>query len=544
MKKQAKNTTIQNLTKQEKLSKEHVLPKHIVNHNQTIAFLQSLLTIPYSKEEIIFNIGLELVGENTNIFYNKFLSEYSYKKIAIKNAPKEEFDLLGAAYQFLNTKYENLSMGSFYTSRELAHEMTKDLTFDKNETLIDPSCGSGVFLFAADIPEDRIFGVDFDPIAVMIAKFNFFIKFPDAKLYPQIYQSDFIDWYLNNKNSRYTYIVGNPPYGANLDLSKLHSKYITTGESFSYFIEYSFYMLEENGLLSYLLPESILNVKRHVDIRDFILDKANLTKIKKYDTKFAGVMSDIYQIDLDEKKTKKMSFISSGKTYSIQKASFKELKNHIFTPLTKEDADIIHKVKTKSSNSLSGSTFALGVVTGDNAKKLLGAPNAKTEPIFTGKEIEKYSFLPVKKHIVFDRSNLQQVAPDAIYRAEEKIVYKVITKRIKVAIDVTKSLTSSSANIIIPNVPNNNVYSVAILLNSELYTFINQKLHGSVNKMSKENFEALPFPNFTKKQLSEIKNLIHQYSQGNLEESVLQNFVYTFFTITEKEKAYIQANIS
>ena len=543
MKNQAKNTTIQNIKKRNKLSQEHILPKHIVNHSKTIAFLQSLLAIDASKEEILYNIGEELVGANSNYFYKQFISEYNYKKITINNIPKEEFDLLGAAYQFLNTKYENLSMGSFYTSKDLAYEMTSFLSFEDGETLLDPSCGSGVFLFASDVPEDRIIGVDFDPIAVMIAKFNFFIKFPNPSLYPQIYESDFIDWYIANKENRYTYIVGNPPYGANLDISKLRSEHIITGESFSYFIEYSFYLLEERGLLSYLLPESLLNVKRHMDIRDFILDKTNLTKIKKYDNKFSGVMSDIYQIDLNKKKTKSMMFLLNGAKNTIQKDAFKELKNHIFTPLTKEDLLIIHKVKSVCKNSLLGSDFALGVVTGDNATKLLDTPHKLTEPIFTGKELDKYKFLPVKKHIVFDRSQLQQVAPEFIYRAKEKLVYKVITKRIKVVIDLNQRLTSSSANIIVPKVPDNNIYSVALLLNSDLYTFINQKLHGSVNKMSKENFEALPFPSFTEKELSNIKAMVEKYISGQVEEKVLQEYVFDFFKITQQQKNHIIKNI-
>ena len=378
MKKVATNTTIQNLTKRNKLSKEHVLPKHIVSHIKTISFLQSLLIIEESKEAIIYNLGKKLVGNNNNVFYNQFISEYSYIDIEIENIPIGEFDLLGASYQFLNTKYENLSMGSFYTSKELAYEMTSHLSFDKDETLIDLSCGSGVFLFAADIPQNKIIGIDFDPIAVMIAKFNFFIKFPNAFIYPKIYESDFIDWYLAYKYKKYTYIVGNPLYGANLNLSKIHSDYIKTGESFSYFIEYSYYLLEDGGLLSYLLPESILNVKRHMDIRDFILDKTNLTKIKKYDTKFAGVMSDIYQLDLNKKKTKTMEFISGTSKNIIKKESFKNLKNHIFTSLNKEDFNIIYKVKTKGPNSLIGSEFAIGIVTGDNAKKLLDKPTDKT----------------------------------------------------------------------------------------------------------------------------------------------------------------------
>lgn len=537
------NTTIRNLTKQSRLTTEHVFPKHIVSHPSTTRFLSSLLLLNLPKEEIIYNLGKQLLANNSNPVVQTFLEERSYPSFTFSDVP-EEFDLLGAVYQYLNSKYENLTMGSFYTSYKLARVITQGMKFDEGQTLIDPSCGSGVFLFASDAPPEQLYGVDFDPIAVMIAKFNFFLKFPDATVYPKIYHADFLDWYKNNQDKKFTHVVGNPPYGANLDLSTMKSPNILTGESFSYFIEYGFYMLEDEGTLNYLLPESLLNVKRHIDIRDFILDKTNLTKIKKYDTKFAGVMSDIYEIQLDKKSnTETLQFIADGSTEVTVKQSFKELKNHIFAPVTRQDADIISKVKSRATATLKGSLFGLGVVTGDNATKLLDAPSDETEIIFTGKEIEKYRFIGHKKHIVFDRTKLQQVAPDFIYRAEAKLVYKVISKRLKVVIDLSQSLTSSSANIIVPNIAHNTVYSVALLLNSDLYSFLNQKLHGSTNKVSRDNLEALPFPEFTPEQLVEIQSLVESYLKGETLETVLQKYVVDYFSISAGEEKHIQESI-
>lgn len=521
-----------------------MFPKHIVKSPESVSFLRSLLDLSETKQEILFSLGVQLVGDNDNINYLSFLSEYDYQVVKFDGVPVGEFDLLGAAYQFMNTKFENLAMGSFYTSRELAAELTSGMSFDGGETLFDPSCGSGVFLFASDAPEDKIFGVDFDPIAVMIAKFNFFLKFPDASVYPNIYESGFLEWFVSNKDRRFTYIVGNPPYGANLDLSEVKSSNIVTGESFSYFIEYGFYLLEQGGLLSYLVPEALLNVRRHVDVRDFIMNNASLVKVRRHKQRFAGVMSDIYQVDIDHSGAGNVEFLVDGEVKFVDRNIFKTLRNRIFTALTVEDFEIIDKVKLLSPNSLAGSAFALGVVTGDNASRLLDSPTDNTEPIFTGKEISKYVFLPVNKHIVFDRSKLQQVAPDVMYRAPEKLVYKVISKQMKVAIDLSGSLTSSSANIIIPTVEGNNVYSVALLLNSELYSFLNQKLHGSVNKMSKEGFEALPLPAFSDTVLAEIQELVERHISGQVSEEVLQSFVYDFFSIGAVQREYVKANIA
>jgi len=536
MKRIFKNTTTQNISKKEKLSKEHIIPNHLIIDCKTKKFLQSLFEIEEKKEVILFNIGKFLVKDKDNKFFKMFISEYDYTNIEIKNIPTNEFDLLGIVYQFLNTKFENLSKGSFYTKKEIAYEMTSHLKFDKNQTLADFSCGSGTFLFSADVPQNQLIGVDNDPIAIMIAKFNFFIKFPKAKLYPKIYEDDFLNWFLKNDDKKFNYIVGNPPYGANLNLTNIHSAFIKTGESFSYFIEFGSYLLEDNGIISYLLPESFLNVKRHIDIRDFILNKLNLTKIKKYDGKFSGVMSDIYQVEINKNENENMEFNNGNEICILNEKIFKQSKNHIFSFFNEKDVQIIDKVMQKSSTNLKNSKFGLGIVTGDNVNKLLDIPNRNTEKIYTGKEIEKYKFLPNKKYIIFDRRNLQQVAPDYIYRSKEKLVYKAIGYNIKVAIDFSGSLTSNSANIIIPNIHNNNIYSVALLLNSDLYSFLNKKLHGGVNKVLKENLQNLPMPYFSEEELVKIEIMVKDFIFGKIQEKKLQDFVYEYFDISEEER--------
>ena len=544
MKKIIKNTTTRNKTKKEKLSKEHIYPKHLISDKKTILFLTGLLEINEDKESILFNIGKSLVTNHKNTFFNEFISEYEYPEIKIENIPNNEFDLLGIVYQFLNTKYENLSKGSFYTKKEMAREMCDSFVFDNGQELIDLSCGSGVFLFSSDAPPEQLIGIDYDPIAVMIAKFNFFIKFPDTSIYPRIYNEDFIKWYSKNKNKRFDYIVGNPPYGAELDLTNEESNIIKTGESFSYFIEYGSKLLKENGVISYLLPESFLNVKRHNDIRDYILDELNLVKIKRYDGKFSGVMSDIYQVVINKKSDEKVEFIldNNNITY-IKKKSFKKLKNHIFAYFNNQDFSIISKVKIKEKTNLKNSVFGLGVVTGNNKEKLLDSPTSNSEVIYTGKEVKKYTLGKPKKFIVFERNNLQQVAPDDIYRADEKIVYKVISDKIKVAIDFSKSLTSNSANILIPKVEKNNIYSISLLLNSKLYNFINKKLYGGVNKIAKENLQDLPIPFFNENELKKIKLLVENFINNNIEEEKLDDFVYDIFNISNDEREYIESII-
>jgi predicted RNA methylase len=535
-----KNTTIQNKTKQNRLSNEHIVPAHYLTNKESSSFLKSLIGYKNMKDDVLFSIGSYLVRDNDNPSLKKFLSEYSYEKIDIPNIPENEFDLLGSVYQYLNSKKENLERGSFYTNHEIARDFVKDLDFNSNQTIIDPACGSGAFLFSSDASSNQIYGVDNDPIAVMIAKFNYFIKFPDAE-YPNIFHDDFLVWYLNNIELDFDYVMGNPPYGATLNLSNIKSRYIKSGESFSYFVELGSKLLKENGILRYLLPESILNVKKHHDIRKFMLNHVNLTHIKKYETKFSGVMSDLYMLELDvSKNTDYLIFSNNISSTKVPKNVYRDLKNNVFTHFTSYDISIIEKVKKIQGHSLFNSIYGLGVVTGNNKEKLLDTPVDNSEPIYTGKEVFKYNLKTPTKHIIFDRDNLQQVASNSLYRAPKKLVYKTINKHIKVAIDESGSLTTNSANILIPNIVELDIYTIMGILNSQLYSYLNIKLFGGVNKIAKENLQALPIPKLSIEENNYIKELVMGIIENNSDDNILQNYINkNIFNLSDSEVSYI-----
>jgi predicted RNA methylase len=532
------NTTIQNRTKGHKLRATHVVPHHHTDASGLSEFLKMLKESPFTKEQLLYSIGLELLSDNRNPAVAQFLDEYQFERVEVPNIPIGAFDLLGSAYQYLNSKMENLKQGIFYTGKDLTLRLTTDLAFDKGQVILDPACGSGSFLFRSAAPPTQLVGIDSDPIGVMIAKFNYFLKFPDAPP-PQLFCSDFFSWAKKHSGNEFDYIIGNPPFGANLDLSELESRFISSGESFSYFIEYSYQLLARDGRLRFIVPESLLNVKRHTDVRDFILDHTNLNKITWFSKRFAGVMSDVYMIELDKRKGTHTLFEGTA-TVNIDRRVFKKLKNHIFVSLNDRDLNIIEKVEAKKSFDLSNSIFGLGVVTGNNSEALSETPRAGLEPIFTGKEVAKYRLLPPTKYLKFDRDSLQQVAPDEIYRAESKLIYKTISKTLRFALDETGALSTNSANIVIPQVPGYHAMTVMAFLNSDIYSFLYLKLFGGVNKIGKEHLLSLPLPRITPTQRKKIDGLCQAVIDGEPDDK-LQHYVHhTIFGLTEAEIEYVR----
>ena len=220
--------------------------------------------------------------------------------------------------------------------------------------------------------------------------------------------------------------------------------------------------------------------------------------------------------------------------------TFRDLKNHIFVQLSDTDLSIIEKTNSKKSFDLSKSTFGLGVVTGNNSEFLSDLPRFGFEPIYTGKEVTRYQLLRPNKYIKFDRDSLQQVAPDEIYRTESKLIYKTICKTLRFALDESGSLTTNSANIVIPRIPGYDATSVMAILNSDLYSFLYIKLFGGVNKIGKEHLMALPFPKISVSDHKKIAKLCDAAIAGSSDEA-LQEFIHReIFELNNDEVSHVE----
>lgn len=542
-------------------SKKRILPIEYFSNTENIPYIQNVLDYIDENKIGIINAMLSLcinLLKKANIYnkphVTKTLNEY--ENITIIDIltqivlPDNEFDILGLIYQSFLQEGKKNTIGSYYTPQTIVQNMTKNFILLNGESFFDPCCGSGAFLLSvtANNP-NQLFGIDNDQIAVLISKINLLLKYKNFEFIPQIYCLDFLkefnltSYYKTFIGKKFDYIATNPPWGAIDNYNFKHI--IQSKETFSLFFTKGYKYLKHTGLIRFLFPEAILNVKVHKDIRKFILESAGLISITKYDDMFSGVTTKYVDILCGYGANKEYFTLWTNNTkQEIDIKRIYETENLIFNFLSNIDISIIQTVKQKGYYSLKKSSWGLGIVTGDNKNKLSSEYLCGLEPIYTGKEIQPYILKPAKNYIKYDRNSLQQVAKDEIYRSPEKLIYKFISKKLIFAYDNKKSLFLNSANILIPSIPSMSIKCVMAFLNSSLFQYMYIKLFGEV-KILKGNLMELPFPKITEEENNRLTTLVENVLQGDKTKiDEIENVIYSIYELNYRQIAYIKEIIN
>ena len=276
-----------------------------------------------------------------------------------------------------------------------------------------------------------------------------------------------------------------------------------------------------------------------------MLSNGNITSITLYDGMFSKVTTKYVDIEVCNQSSNSMVNVYALQgLHCVERQNFYGTENLVFNFHSKADSEIIQSVQKLGCYTLRDSIWALGIVTGDNKKKLFTTSIPQTEPIYTGKEISPYVLKKPMKYVVYDRKNFQQVAKDEIYRAEEKLVYKFISNKLVFAYDNSKSLFLNSANILIPQIPNMSIKTVLAFLNSELYQYLYNVLFAEI-KILKGNLIELPFPDISATQNSTFSFYVDKVLNG--EESYvlkIQEEIYRIFGITEEQIIHIKEKLN
>ena len=477
--------------------------------------LQSLNSYLAENEDGFSELLHELLGTSTIVDED------------VQNLPIPEFtpfqDFLGFIYISINKIANRKVTGSYFTPIDVVDHLMNSLSeyLSPGKRLIDPCCGTGNFLLAAlkrGVPIENIYGNDIDEISVLITKLNFFIN--------GIYNLDLLDSHFKNVDSlksegtsKYDIVVGNPPWGYEFskeEVKALMKRFTTASkhgtESYDLFIEQSLDKLAPNGILAYVLPEAVLNVKSHIQARAIIAREASLKFISYIGNAFPGVVCPCILLGVEKDRQGKTSGClvkNDNEQFTI--GTERNLQDEYWNfNLSDQDAECLEKIAgaSKAFYLKGQSDFALGIVTGANKEYISNEKNDNNEMVLKGSHIHKYSFEQSGNYIRFEPENFQQVAPTEMYRAPEKLLYRFICATPVFAYDDHQTLSLNSANILIPHVDGISTKYILAVLNSRTVSFWCRKKYNSV-KLLKSHIEGIPIPTPTDRQQQEIVNLVN-----------------------------------
>ncbi len=526
------------------------------------------------KENFIYNKNIKKILEfKSKDFKNKYVLRIlknafnkfniiklnnNYLGILNFNLSKHH-DILGIIYQSVKSEGEKAKQGSYYTPQEIVKNIISE-HIQKSSTVLDPCCGTGQFLLNIndkDINPHNIYGFDIDPIAVFICKINLLLKYKSLTFNPKIYQlnslTEIEEFQVANKTvipKDFDLIFTNPPWGSHYNGETkmvLKEKYsaIKSMESYSYFLLKGLSLLKPGGILSYILPESILNIKTHRDIRKIILSETNIQKIEKLGRVFTNVFTNVIRLDLKKSiEANQVVNIICKNSFTVKQKRFSENIDFIFDIDKNEiDAAIINRVFSKKHTTLKGNAeWALGIVTGNNKKFIRPNKTDGYEEIYKGKDVSCYNLSKATNFIKFEPEKFQQVAPTNKYRTDEKLIYKFICGKLVFAYDNQQKLTLNSANILIPNIKDYPIKVILALFNSSLFNFIYRKKFNSI-KILRGNLEQLPLPIFNKKINSQIILLVDKALTDDLQIKIIDNMIFDLFEMNNSERNYIRESI-
>lgn len=494
-----------------------------------------------------------------NSFENNF-DEARYRHVYELITPHEGDDFLGLLYQSIFREGGKSEQGSYYTPSKLVDDSLSHIE-GPVETFLDPCCGTGKYLLLAarmfNLNPENIFGFDCDKIATNIARINLLLAYDGMEFSPNIYCMDSLSQLAtgeifcetNNLLGNIDAIATNPPWGAyknSINKNQFTGR-IKSGETFSLFLEKSIQLLRNGGRLSFILPESILKIKVHSDIRETILSKTKILNISMLGRQFTGVFTPVIRLDLIKESVPAdwlVSLEQNGKSNMVAQERFKRNGNFTFDISTDAcEEQLLKKIYSVEHLTLfNNAEWALGIVTGDNKKYVLDAPENGAESVFRGSDVLQYSLGEPKSFIRFEPKLFQQVAPERFFRAPEKLIYKFISKKLVFAYDDKRQLTLNSANILIPSIPSMSIKVALAFLNSAVFQYIFKKKF-STHKVLRGDLEKLPFPVVDIRTQIAIERLVEEAISNKNTPSELEEISFMAFKLREEEISVIKQAI-
>ncbi len=277
-----------------------------------------------------------LIGERNNIIAKiPFVSDASIdlvKEVILTGKQYDfaqiQYDVIGRIFEELIREDERHKLGQYFTPPVVIDFINAFCIHDKNDIILDPSCGSGTFLIRAyqrkkelgqqahDELLKQIYGCDISNYPAYLATLNLAIRNMKKASYPRVLHKDFFHFLRQNKYSfhlpngklikqqppLFDAIVGNPPYTRQEDINvfnidaKNHIQQTIKEEwklidltqkvepsqrtsIYGYFLYHAGALLKEGGYMGFIVGNSWLSTDYGEEMQTFMLQHFEVVAI-------------------------------------------------------------------------------------------------------------------------------------------------------------------------------------------------------------------------------------------------------------------------
>lgn len=218
------------------------------------------------------------IFKNANVPYKDAETLTYFLRQVDKDFNYSNSEQLGDAYEYLLSLLGSQGdLGQFRTPRHLIDFIVNVISPTKNESILDPACGTAGFLIAAykyilesnkdddgksnlTFEEQRnilrnITGYDIEPSMVRIAEMNLFLHGASE---PRIFEYDTLT--MDDKwNDKFDCILANPPFMTPTGGIKPHHRFdINASRSEVLFVDYILTHIKSTGKAGIIVPDTIL----------------------------------------------------------------------------------------------------------------------------------------------------------------------------------------------------------------------------------------------------------------------------------------------
>ncbi len=282
--------------------------------------------------------------------------------------------------------------GAFYTNTLLAGQILSFLQIPKDAVILDPCCGAGSFLFAADhLGLHHLYGADCHAKAASLCRK--FVK--GCKISVMDTLSSHGESVLQSLGLEKAadYVVGNPPYApvteknfpCSLDPAFWEQVNRSGGNLFVAALYRAFQLALPEGIISYILPKNFLHVSAYCILRQVLLKEKQILSIIDLGAYFKKVRGEQIVLTLKNQPTLENTIdlygLQDGIFTLTAQVSQKTYANEIVLFSNPKDIVIYKKLNSPVYRKL-----------GEIYDKKIYRGKASDPQAVTGKQIRKFGY--------------------------------------------------------------------------------------------------------------------------------------------------------